>query len=407
MRHTRLSCGVLFMMLTILSGGAKLLLAAPGATTYQQSPDFTPTPTLPPGANAWIDTTERVRFRSGPGLNYAEQDLLDPRTPMRLVASYTRLKYSPAEPDDTWYLVQLTDGPYGWVYSNLIGTILPIPQNPPATPRPTIPPNAPDLAPPPEIVLSVNVQRNARTIYRLGQQAGNHPERFIVIGDSTSAGNEYTLPAFCAFKWGTYDLGRYVILQRTIDYFAHSFCVPNLTLRSGFSTSHILDLLWADPAFCKPGETPLDCEYRRKKPAIAIIYIGLVDITYHTPEDFAANLDIILTFLIEHGVIPVLNTVPSSDRMTAARGYVERMDELNAIIRNSAARYSLPLIELHDALHDLPNQGCVEEGFHLSYRVDGVLNFTGDELIYGKDRRELLTLQMLDALRQTVFEGVG
>jgi hypothetical protein len=83
------------------------------------------------------------------------------------------------------------------------------------------------------------------------------------------------------------------------------------------------------------------------------------------------------------------------------------MDELNAIIRNAAARYNLPLIELHDALHNLPNQGCVEEGFHLSYRVDGVVNFTGDELIYGKDRRELLTLQMLDALRQTIFEGVG
>jgi hypothetical protein len=407
MRQTRLLWSAFLVLLTILSGGAGMLLAASAATGDQQSPELTPTPTLPPGADAWVDTADRVRFRSGPGLNYAEMDLLDPRTPLRLVASYTRLKYSPAEPDNTWYLVRLDDGRYGWVYSNLIGTILLNPQNPPAPPRPVIPADAPDLAPPPEIVLPVNVQRNARTIYHLGEQAGNHANRFIVIGDSTSAGNEYTLPAFCAFKWGSYDLGRYAILQRTIDTFARSFCVPNLTLRSGFSTSHILDVLWADPALCKPSETPLDCEYRRKKPAIAIIYIGLVDITYDTPQDFAANLDIILTFLIEHGVIPVLNTVPSSDRMTAARGYVEHMDELNAIIRNSAARYSLPLIELHDALHDLPNQGCVEEGFHLSYRVDGVLNFTGDELIYGKDRRELLTLQMLDALRQMVFEGVG
>jgi hypothetical protein len=404
MRRTRFLWGVLLVVLTIMSSSVGLLLAAPA---YQETPEFTPTPTLPPGANAWIDVTDRVRFRSGPGLNYSELDVLDPRTPLHVVAAYTRIKYSDAEPDNTWYLVQLGDGRFGWVYSDLIGTILPNPKNRPAPPRPPIPPDAPDLTAPPEIVLPANVQRNARIIYHLGEQAGTHPDRFIVIGDSTSAGNEYTLPAFCAFRWGSYDLGRYAILQRTVDTFAHSFCVPNLTLRSGFSTSHILDVLWADPALCKTGETPLDCEYRRKKPAIAIIYIGLVDITYDTPQDFAANLDIILTILIEHGVIPVLNTVPSSDRMTAARGYVERMDELNAIIRNTAARYSLPLIELHDALHDLPNQGCVEEGFHLSYRVDGVLNFTGDELIYGKDRRELLSLQMLDALRQTVFEGVG
>ncbi len=405
MRRAKLSWIVFLVILIIMS--SSVLLAVPSAIGYQSTPDFTPTPTLPPGANAWIDGADQVRLRSGPGVNYAELDVLDLRTPLRLVAPYTRLKYSEAEPDNTWYLVQLDDGRYGWVYSELIGTNLPIPQNPPALPRPPIPPDAPDLAPPPEIVLPGNVQHTARIIYRLGQQVGNHSDRFIVIGDSTSAGNEYTLPAFCALKWGSYDLGRYAILQRTVDYFAHSFCAPNLTLRSGFSTSHILDLLWADPARCKAGETPLDCEYRRKKPAVALIYIGLVDITYDTPQDFAANLDVILTFLIEHGVIPVLNTVPSSDRMTAARGYVERMDELNAIIRNAAARYNLPLIELHDALHDLPNQGCVEEGFHLSYRVDGVVNFTGDELIYGKDRRELLTLQMLDALRQTIFEGVG
>jgi hypothetical protein len=39
--------------------------------------------------------------------------------------------------------------------------------------------------------------------------------------------------------------------------------------------------------------------------------------------------------------------------------------------------------------------------------VDGVLNFTGDEEVYGKDRRELLTLEMLHELRVHVIEGEG
>jgi hypothetical protein len=375
-------------------------------STPEPTPDLTPTPTLPPGADAWIDSESRVRFRSGPGLHYPELDLLEPRTPLHLVASFTRLKYSEDEPDDIWYLVQTGDGRYGWVYSELVGSILPDPAHPPTDPRPAVP-DAAVVAPPPGIVLPGDVQRSARMIYRLGQQAGNHPDRFVVIGDSTSAGNEYTLPAFCAFRWGSYTLGPYAFLQDTIDYFDKSFCTTDLTLRSGFSTSHILDPLWADPVRCRDGETPLECEYRRRKPAIAIIYIGLVDITYSTTDIYAENLDVILTFLIEHGVIPVLNTVPSSDRMTAARGYTERMTTLNEIIRAAAVRYRLPLIELQGALYHLPNQGCIEEGFHLSYRVDGVLNFTGDEQVYGKDRRELLTVTMLHELRQHVIEGEG
>jgi uncharacterized protein YraI len=383
------------------------LSSAVAGSTPEPTAMRTPPPTLPPGANAWIDGEDRARLRSGPGLNYPQLDGLEPRTPLRLIAHYTRLKYSEAEPDNTWYLVQTVDGRYGWVYSELVATLLPIPENPPREPRSPVSPDAVDIAPPPEIVLPDGVLRSARIVYRLGQQLGNHPDRFIIIGDSTSAGNEYTLPAFCAFKWGSYDLGRYEVLQRTIDYFDQSFCASNLTLRSGFSTSHILDPIWADPSRCNTGETPLECEYRRQKPAAAIIYIGLVDITYDTLEDYAANLDVILTFLIEHGVIPVLNTIPSSDHVAAARDYTGRLDDLNAIIRDAATRYRLPLIELQGALHDLPNQGCIEEGFHLSYRVDGVINFTGDELIYGKDRRELLTLLMLHALRLHVIEGEG
>lgn len=390
------------IQVTLTPGGTLPPTATPGPTRTPHPP-----PPLPPGANAWIDSADRVRLRSGPGMNYPELDLLEPDTPLRLVAPFVRLKYSQTEPDVIWYLVKTMDGRYGWVFSELVGTILADPTHPPTDPPPQAAPDAAKIEPLPEIVLPSSVLRSVRAIYRQGQTLDNDAAHFIVIGDSTSAGNEYTLPAFCAFRWRSYKLGRYEALQNTIDFFDSSFCANNLTLRSGFSTSHILDVLWADPALCRAGETPLECEYRRSQPTIAIIYIGLVDITYSTTDEYAENLDTILTFLIDHGVIPILNTVPSSDRMTAARGYSERMEELNRIVRDAARRYRLPLIDLKAATYDLPNQGCIEEGFHLSYRVDGVLNFTGDEEVYGKDRRELLTLEMLHELRVHVIEGEG
>jgi hypothetical protein len=36
--------------------------------------------------------------------------------------------------------------------------------------------------------------------------------------------------------------------------------------------------------------------------------------------------------------------------------------------------------------------------------VDGVISFNGDERIYGKDLRELLTLKVLDDLRRSVLQ---
>jgi hypothetical protein len=78
---------------------------------------------------------------------------------------------------------------------------------------------------------------------------------------------------------------------------------------------------------------------------------------------------------------------------------------MNNIIRDTATRYQLPLVEFQRAARRLPNQGCIEDGRHLSYRFDGVVNFGGDEQRFGKDLRELMNLQMMDLLRAYVFQG--
>jgi hypothetical protein len=81
------------------------------------------------------------------------------------------------------------------------------------------------------------------------------------------------------------------------------------------------------------------------------------------------------------------------------------MDQINSIVRQMAARYQVPLIDFQQIAYSLPNQGCLPDGAHLSYRIDAYSEFNGDERVYGKDLRELLTLQYLHELRTTVFGG--
>ena len=75
----------------------------------------------------------------------------------------------------------------------------------------------------------------------------------------------------------------------------------------------------------------------------------------------------------------------------------------NAIIRSLAASRSVPLIDLEAAARALPNNGTGPDGYHLSCEVCDFTDLTQDQYIYGRALRDLLTLQMLDALRRNVL----
>lgn len=356
--------------------------------TYTPEP-ATPTPTLLPGANAWIESGGNVNLRSGPGTQYTAISRLAPYTPLYLNGRNAEV---------TWYQTMTFDGRAGWVSAEFVALYgvnaagLPVVQ---VQPEAVV--SAPGVGSP--------TLQQARTIYQRGQQMGNRANVFIVIGDSTSGGNNITLPFFTAFARGSYNLGNYGYLQDTINFFSGSFGANFLTAQSGFSSSFILDPTWANPAICQPGETPLTCEIRMRKPGFAILYLGIMDMIIGTPEGYSQNLDTIVQTLINNGVIPILTTLTTSDATVAAAGNTQKIEAINRSIRQTADRYQVPLIEFQQAAHGLPNQGCLEDGHHLSFRVDGVINFTGDEQIYGKDLRELLSLQMLYELRQTVIGG--
>ena len=107
--------------------------------------------------------------------------------------------------------------------------------------------------------------------------------------------------------------------------------------------------------------------------------------------------------LINWGTIPILNTVTLKEGSDFELRFGGQMDQVNAIVRQMAADYRLPLIDFQQAAYSLPSQGCFPDGAHLSFRADGVDSFSGDEQFYGKDLRDLMTLEMMADIKSNVM----
>ena len=193
---------------------------------------------------------------------------------------------------------------------------------------------------------------NVREIYVRGLALGNNPHAFSKVGDCNSEP-----PFFLAkFDTGEYDLGAYADLQGVIEHFAGSFGRESLAAWSGNHVWALLDPMWANPAFCRAGETPLACEFRLNRPSVVLIRLGTNEVG--SPQLFEANLRQVIEFAIAHGTIPVLGT--KADRL-------EGSDAMNAIIRALAAEYAIPLWDFGKAAERIPARGLMSDGIHLSY----------------------------------------
>ncbi len=232
---------------------------------------------------------------------------------------------------------------------------------------------------------------NARAIYQRGQQRGNNPNSLIKIGESNTAGTVY----MCTFHYGNYDLGPYQDLQPVVDRFnsTGSFCRYNYTARSGFATANVLDPQWAVEQECQSGESPVQCAYRIYKPSYALIYLGIADMGFYTEKQFHDNMVALLRYLSSNGVVPILTTYPMADIFNDGKPQI-----FNGIIRDIASTEHIPLMDVRSVLHDYDNRGTGPDGYHLSVRDPEFTSFGGDQNTYGRTMRELMTLQMLQAL---------
>lgn len=224
----------------------------------------------------------------------------------------------------------------------------------------------------------------ALSIYDRGLKVGNNPHAFSKVGDGEISAAWFLTD----FDLGPefYDLGSYSDLETTIDYFAGSFSWQGMAAHRGFNAQRVLDPALADPNFCEPDETPLDCEIRLNHPSFALISMGTNQVWQ--PEEFEAGMRQIIETLIEHGVVPVLSTKADN---------LEGDGRINLTIAHLAVEYDLPLWNFWSTVQSLPGHGLQKDDEHLTYYPN---IFTGPEAMkHAWPVRNLSALQLLERLR--------
>lgn len=195
-------------------------------------------------------------------------------------------------------------------------------------------------------------------IYREGQQQGRDPHSFSVIGDCQA------IPFVFLGPYGRGELepeSAESQLWNAINTFNPSFKRWSVTARGGFTAASILNPLQADPEQCKPGETPLSCEYRLNNPAFVLITLETW-LDPDTVDRYEIYLRQIVEKVLEQGSVPILLTKADSSEL---RG---KEHVINPVIVRVAYENQLPLVNFWRAAQYLDNYGIdpEREGFHLS-----------------------------------------
>lgn len=375
----------------LLHPGDVLVIPAPGAIRVAVA---TPPPTAAPAATdapATAGGAARVAADAG-GLRLRKAPNTSAGVIIKL-AEFTPLTIHSRSADGAWFEVSLSGGMRGWVMSRYVDmNIGAAPgagnaaQKPALVDQRTLPRNEPYLS---------GFTPRAKEIFQAGQSLGNQANVFAVVGDSNSASPLFLEP----FDQGNYNLGEYGYLEDTIRYFKGSFRFTTVAAVVGFDTRKLMDPARADPQRCKPGETPLACEYRLKKPSVALILIGTNDAP--SWQGFEARYRPLIEYTIGQGIVPVLMT--KGDDLEAKK-YNAPPDTINNTIAKLSREYGVPLLDLYQVVARLPANGFISDGFHYNVPPDSrTAHFIGTHMDYGYTLRNLTALQALDAVRRLIL----
>ncbi|HEX4421216.1 MAG TPA: acyltransferase family protein [Kofleriaceae bacterium] len=263
-------------------------------------------------------------------------------------------------------------------------------------------PDAPPDSPPPVLgrVLypegALHSPISADLAAQLGQLAAQAPATenvFAKIGDSMTASASFlTCADTCA-------LGAYGELAATRGYFEAGNAAGttpydriSLAATGGWTTADVLI------AAIVGALAPLDLETAALQPRYGVVMLGTNDVRYgRTVDAFGADLWSIIDRLRARGTLPIMSTIPS---MHGDPDSNARIPTFNRVIRAIAQGRGLPLIDFHQALAGLPNEGIGSDGIHPTTAPDGACTLTSAGLQYGYDTRNLLTLEALDRTRR-------
>lgn len=222
---------------------------------------------------------------------------------------------------------------------------------------------------------------------------------FAKVGDSLTV-NSYFLGCF---NGKDVRLDKYKDLEETRAFFTANLVERN---RSSFDRSTLAaKVCWSSSAVIGGDPSPLAQEIKAINPAFAVVLIGTND-TYPTGVALLEKkLVEIVDYSLDHGVVPLLSTLPHRRDSSQAKALVPRMNE---VIRTIAQDKQVPLMDLYTALADLPRQGLGKDGIHLTAFENGIGRGCWlDEraLQKGINRRNLLTLEALDRARRFLLEN--
>ncbi|MCC7360120.1 MAG: LysM peptidoglycan-binding domain-containing protein [Anaerolineales bacterium] len=348
----------------------------------------------------------RVKLNGG-GLRVRAWPSLDADVAATLPA-LTRVDLLARTADNDWVQLTTLTGLTGWVPALWLDLGLPLADLPVGRPPPSSPTAAlssPRETPLPHAGYVANVTLRMLGVFQYGQVLGNRARAFSKVGDSITVSTAFLAPV----GRGSYTLGPYTALQPVIDWFLagdardgqNSFVNVSLAAKVGWRARGVLSIGGDPPPGCAAGETPLACEYRVVRPAVAVIMFGTNDVPYTPAAEFDHDLRAVLDYTLQQGVIPIVSTIPPFTRP----GSEGRAEELNTVIRNLAFEYALPLVDYYESMATLPDAGLSGDGVHPNTPPDTrAADFTGDHLLYGTTMRNLTTLYALAEVWDKVMQ---
>jgi hypothetical protein len=365
------------------------LFLAPAA----QAQDTPPAPFVP----TELATYREAFVYSGPGITHPQVAVLREGVPVRVVE-----RNNPG----TWVRVQRVDEAGnllldGWIPSGYLQgrsaldfAAMPVTALPDAAPANA--PNGAQAALYTAPVLPVISDAMVDTWW-LGQALGNDPNTITKVGDSLSAQREYLEPMANPSR----ALNAYRYLAPVVDRFGASAGVPSVAAQVGMGSFTMFDPMWADPARgCQPGEGPLACEYRLRRPGIAFIMFGPNDVRAISADVFRQEMEKIIVASLDNGIIPVVSTFavhPNDEFQPQALLFNQKLIEL-------AAQYQIPLINLWAATRVLPNYGLDVDNIHLTMTGENQLYYDGgNDAFSGVALHNLLSIATL----QLIVDKIG
>ena len=222
-----------------------------------------------------------------------------------------------------------------------------------------------------------------------------HDDRFAKMGGSSAASK-----AFLHCLASPYvDLAERPELEDTITYFKtdrrNSFNRQSKAAGVSWSLKYALG---GKPANFRKEVNATDARW-------ALVLFGGNDAQNQNERIYARRLVYLVEELEEMGVVPVLGSAAPRRNTTRDR-WIQRF---NAVTEAVARHWNLPYLDYHAALTALPRKGLARDGVHPNVLAPGGLRaacqFTDKGLRYGNNARNLMTLQMLEALRATLAEA--